>query len=183
MSKYENLNVVTAPEEIKDIPRDAIKIFLAGGISGCHDWQSKCLSAMDEWCYSNDIFVFNPRRESFDLANASESARQIEWEFKYLEEMDIFSMYFAKSETSVGPICLYELGRYICRMQMRFPSTWMLHIVVSIENGYLRGNDVHIQTRLAAPQLFVIDDMSPEEHAERIMKLVNVLKMRRQNDR
>ena len=58
-------------------------------------------------------------------------------------------MYFASSEISDQPICMYELGRYISRMQMRFPGDWNTRILVSSEIGYKRIEDVRTQTALA----------------------------------
>ena len=57
-------------------------------------------------------------------------------------------MYFCSGESD-QPICMYELGRNILRMQMRFPSDWEKRIVISVEDGYKRKQDVIIQTDLA----------------------------------
>ena len=65
-----------------------------------------------------------------------------------LEQCDIFSMYFCAGESD-QPICMYELGRNICRMQMRFPMNWDVRFVVTVEEGYKRAKDVRIQTALA----------------------------------
>jgi len=144
---------------------EAIKyasVFLAGGITKCKDWQSKVIKQLEPY----GITIFNPRRNNFDISNRTEELKQITWEFRRLEEMDIFSMYFCDSE-SVQPVCMYELGRYICRMQERFPDEWKDRIVVGVEGGYSRADDVFVQTRLAG--LFdVCPDASPESHADRI---------------
>jgi len=136
-------------------------VFLAGGITKCEDWQSKVIKRLEPY----SVTIFNPRRKSFDINDLTETLKQIAWEFNRLEEMDIFSMYFCNSESD-QPICMYELGRYICRMQERFPD-WKDRIVVSVEEGYSRADDVFVQTRLAG--LFdVCPDASPESHADRI---------------
>ena len=70
------------------------------------------------------------------------------WEFARLEECDIFSMYFCNSD-SVQPICMYELGRNIGRMQSKFPTTWRDRISVNVEPGYKREEDVYWQMSLA----------------------------------
>lgn len=173
-----NITLFNAPEEYDYdelggiIPKKVTKIFLAGGITGCRNWQDDCLRELDSICHEENIWVYNPRREHFDVKNPLASIEQVGWEFKHLEEMDIFSMYFCASETSVGPICLYELGRYLCRMQMRFPDSWRKRIVISVEDGYSRWRDVNIQLDLAAPDLRVAFDAYPEEHANRIMKSI-----------
>ncbi len=119
-------------------------VFLGGGISGCPDWQS---GVCDNLTYEN-ITVFNPRREHFDVSDRTITQQQIQWEFKRLERCDIFSMFFCKGG-SVQPICLYELGRNIVRMQSRFPTTWKHRIVVTIEPGYKRADDVFWQSLYA----------------------------------
>lgn len=115
-------------------------VFLGGGITGCADWQKEvCDFLKDE-----EITIFNPRRDKFDISDNTLTMQQIEWEFKRLECCDIFSMYFCNSE-SVQPICMYELGRNIVRMQSRFPLTWQHRIIVNVEPGYKRKDDVYWQ--------------------------------------
>lgn len=126
---------------------DSIKVFLAGGITKCEDWQSLTIEGLTKFNLPN-LLVFNPRRSNFDVTDPFASQKQIEWEFKYLNNMDIFTMYFANSE-SVQPICMYELGRHIERMMHRFPSDWKNRIIIGIEKGYSRTQDVIIQTKLA----------------------------------
>jgi hypothetical protein len=53
-------------------------VFMAGGISGCRDWQSE-LRAMLGQCERG--MLVNPRRASWV---ASEAERQIKWENKWL---------------------------------------------------------------------------------------------------
>ena len=177
-TELNNITLFNAPEEydydnLGGInPEKVTKIFLAGGITGCRNWQDRCLRYVDENLYEENIWVYNPRREHFDVNNPLSATEQIAWEFKHLEEMDIFSMYFCASETSVGPICLYELGRYLCRMQMRFPDSWIKRIAISVESEYSRRSDVLTQLNLAAPNLYVPFVSCPEEHAEQIIKCV-----------
>ena len=166
--------VFTAPDEylpeVESLPssKPPVKIFLAGGIAGCENWQSKTASILEKEL-PDHVLIYNPRREKFDLNSRFAAAEQIAWEFRYLEEMDIFTMFFAASDTSVGPICLYELGRYICRMQMRFPMDWQHRIIIDIEEGYLRKQDVIQQVDLATGlQVTPIHHSTPEMHAERI---------------
>ena len=62
--------------------------------------------------------------------------------------MSIFSIFFAASDSD-QPICMYELGRNIVRMQMRYPADWEKRLVITTEKKYKRCNDVVIQTKLA----------------------------------
>ena len=82
-------------------------------------------------------------------------------------------MYFCNSE-SVQPICMYELGRNIIRMQNRFPSDWEKRIVISVEDGYKRKEDVLIQTELATNNRVFVETVntSPYIHAQYIKKAI-----------
>lgn len=135
-------------------------VFLAGGITNCNDWQSDVMQELK----SENITIFNPRCKHFDVSDPSASEKQIVWEYERLEQMDIFSIYFCNS-VSNQPISLYELGRNIVRMQNRFPSDWQDRIVVSVENGYSRTQDIVVQLGLCAPDLVVDTTATPKKHA------------------
>lgn len=130
----------------------------------CPLWQEKVIKELELQPGNDHITVFNPRRPDFSFNSTHEVYKQIAWEFDRLEQMDIFSMYFCDAD-SVQPICLYELGRNIVRMQNRFPNDWKDRIVISIEPGYTRKDDVLIQMDLCAPGLFIDTDGCPEKHA------------------
>lgn len=141
------MRVITAPEEYIRQEGD-ITVFLAGGITNCRDWQSEVINELsDDSCYEHIVF-FNPRRKEFDINAKNETAKQIKWEFDMLEQCDIFSMYFCESESD-QPICMYELGRNIPRMQIRFPVDWKYRLIISSEDKYKRKMDVVVQTGLA----------------------------------
>lgn len=149
-----------------------ISIFLAGGITNCENWQKEIIKELE----FEDITIFNPRQKNFDINDNSASIKQITWEFERLEQMDIFSMYFCNS-SSDQPICMYELGRNIIRMQNRFPNDWQDRIIISVENGYKRSQDVIIQTALCASHLFVDNNVTPQAHAHYIKQKLRKIKM------
>lgn len=164
------MQVIIAPSEVK--AQFETKIFLAGGISKCPDWQSQVLDGFK----GLDITVFNPRRLEFDLSDHEASRKQIIWEFNRLEEANFFTMYFCNSESD-QPICMYELGRNIIRFQNRFPLDWPNRIIVSVEEGYKRSNDVFIQTSLAAKGIFMHGfRVTPKSHAESIKQAIEYVK-------
>jgi hypothetical protein len=162
--------VITAPN--KDAPQ-YLSVFLAGGITNCKEWQKQVISELE----LEDVTLFNPRRDFFDIADKFATKKQIAWEYNRLETADIFSMYFC-NDNSDQPICMYELGRNVLRMQNRFPSDWENRIVVSVEDGYSRSADVIMQLRLCATKLFVDNDATPEKHAGYIR--ASIRKVRRQ---
>ena len=161
--------IIIAPS--LEIPKNPT-VFLGGGITNCDDWQSKVCECFDD---SKSITVFNPRRANFNVFDRTATAQQIDWEFSKLEKCDIFSMYFCNSD-SVQPICLYELGRNVIRMQNRFPTTWERRIIVSIEEGYKRTQDVIIQMAYAMPGVFIDSMATPEFHAKQILLALEYLR-------
>lgn len=159
--------IIIAPSNEKPL---YTSVFLAGGITNCKEWQN---DVINELLYDK-VSIFNPRRGHFDVSDKSESNRQILWEYERLEQMDIFSMYFC-NDNSDQPICLYELGRNVVRMQNRFPSDWQKRIVISVEDGYRRKQDVIIQMSLCAPQLFIDENAEPRSHAHYIRTAIRKL--------
>ena len=144
-------------------------VFLAGGITNCKNWQKEVIKELND---IEKLTIYNPRRTNFDLSNKYINHEQMEWEFERLEKMDIFSMYFCGG-TSIQPICMYELGRNIVRMQNRFPSDWEKRIVISCEVDYIRKHDVIVQTLLATQnKVFVEHNATPEMHAYYIKRAI-----------
>lgn len=149
-----------------------ICVFLAGGITNCPNWQKGVIERLNRYTDPGTLCVFNPRRENFPIHDPNASLEQIEWEYKWLERADIFSIYFSSGE-SVQPICMYELGRNIVKMQNRFPIDWKKRIVISVEDGYKREQDVIIQTGLATGDMcfvntHIVPDTLMDIHAESI---------------
>ena len=167
------MQVIIAPSEEK--ARFETKIFLAGGISKCPNWQSEVLNNLQ----GLSVTVFNPRRPEIVLSDYDTSRKQIAWEFDRLEEANFFTMYFCKSESD-QPICMYELGRNLVRFQNRFPVDWSWRIIVSVEEGYGRSNDVFLQTSLAARGIFMQGyKVTPKSHAELIKQAIEYVRDRR----
>ena len=160
--------IITAPSTEK--PKFS-SVFLAGGITGCKNWQSEVIKELE----FEDISIFNPRQTNFNIHDKSASVKQIFWEFERLEQMEIFSIYFCESNSD-QPICMYELGRNILRMQNRFPFDWQNRIIISVEENYKRKQDVIIQTLLCAPTIFVDELARPTTHAFYIKNKIRQLR-------
>lgn len=157
------MKIVTAVESY--FPKESdVCVFLAGGITNCADWQKEVIFELQKYDAPN-LVVFNPRRANFPIESPNASQEQIEWEFYWLERMDVFSMYFSAGE-SVQPICMYELGRNLCRMVDKGLAN---RCVISVEDGYKRAKDVIIQTRLATGQDLVRTGANPQTHAKAII--------------
>jgi len=119
-------------------------VFLAGGITGCPDWQSELVKLLAKTNY----VVFNPRRENFPIDDPEAAPLQIRWEFNYLRKADVISFWFPAE--GVRPIVMYELGAW---------SMTDKPIVVGVEPGFWREQDVSIQTSLVRPELHIVDNL------------------------
>jgi len=167
------MRVVTAPEKYEKGPQDVF-VFLAGGISNCPEWQNEIISRLSEIEGLDHLVLFNPRRENFPIQDPNAAQEQITWEFNYLEQMDIFSMFFCGGESD-QPICMYELGRNLTRHFVRkHPLTYKDSVIISCHSGYRRASDVKFQVFLAThepEQVYFSDDYCDlyDHHAKEIL--------------
>ena len=168
------VKVITAPEKI-EFPKDCVKVFLAGGIQKCDEWQQKVIDLFKTNGESKNVYLMNPRRENFPIDDPNASYEQIKWEFDMLEQCDLFTMLFLNSESD-QPICFYELGRNIERMKERFPQSWDKRIVVTCDINFKRKQDVEIQTKLATDGYVGVNTCSTDilikQHFSEILKTI-----------
>jgi len=145
------MKIVTAPHESYGVEhRHNMKIFLAGGITGCPDWQSDLIVSItafrDSIDCKNDITLYNPRRATFDVSDPNASEVQVAWEFDKLEKSGLIIFWF--SNATINPIVLYELGMW--------GNSRNKQIVIGVEEGYTRIQDVELQTKLARPDVKIL---------------------------
>ena len=119
----------------------SIKVFLAGGITDCPDWQQE----MRELLSNEDLTLLNPRRENFPIHDPNAARAQIEWEHRMLREADRILFWFP--EETLCPIVLYELGAW---------SMMTKPIFVGVHPNYQRRQDVEIQTSLSRPSVEIV---------------------------
>lgn len=136
---------VEATGTFRDAPSP--KLFIAGGITGCEDWQQRLSRKLYTVGFPGTIL--NPRREEFDVNDPDAADAQISWEFEALAVADIVSFWFS-SET-IQPIVLYELGRWLHSDKF---------VVVGCHPDYSRLQDVIIQTKLARPGLMTYGSLN-----------------------
>jgi len=135
---------VEAPTKINMIT--GYRIFLAGGITGCVNWQKV---AKDVLMKSNKYdFIVNPRRENFDLLDVDVAEEQIYWEADQLQRCDEILFWFS-SET-VQPITLFELGCYCTKKPI---------IYVGCDPEYSRKFDVITQMSIYRPDVKIWDNL------------------------
>jgi hypothetical protein len=111
-----------------------IKLFLAGGITGCENWQILMINKLKD---VKNLTIYNPRRKEFDVNDKNIMEQQIVWEYNHLHKVDIVSFWFAKE--TLNPITLYELGK---------ANASNKEIIIGIDPEYVRKDDVIIQTKL-----------------------------------
>lgn len=75
-------------------------LFLAGGITGCPDWQSKLIDLLK----NEDVVILNPRRKDFPINDPKAIEKQIVWEYNHLKKANAISFWFPKE--SICPIAL-----------------------------------------------------------------------------
>ncbi len=134
--------IIEAPNEVYSIENNNnLKLFLAGGITNCPDWQSY---AIDQIKDIEDLTVYSPRRKDFPIDDPNASEEQITWEYNKLAEADITLFWFSRG--SLNPIVLYELGLW---GNAKIDEDDRGYVFVGIDEEYERKQDVIIQTNLA----------------------------------
>lgn len=117
------------------------KVFLAGGVSNCRQWQTEVISKL----YNLDIALLNPRRKNFDVTDKDMETEQICWEHNAFKTAHLIVFYFCH-ETAC-PITLFELGKQV---MVNKP------IIIGMDENYSRKNDVIIQTKLERPEVPIV---------------------------
>jgi len=123
-----------------ECPSDLSAVFLAGGITGCPDWQQDAASKLFVKC--PDLTVLNPRRADFDVTDPNASKKQIAWEHKALRQAKIILFWFP--EETLCPITLFELG--VWSEKCKHADTI---IKVGCHPNYKRITDVNCQLLLS----------------------------------
>ncbi|GAA2597161.1 hypothetical protein GCM10010435_90540 [Winogradskya consettensis] len=121
-------------------------LFLAGGITGCPDWQARAAAML---AGHNGLTVLNPRRPVYE-DDERVAVEQITWEHEQLHRADVVLFWFAGGG-SVQPITLYELGVH---------ATRGAPLVVGADRDYPRRLDVRVQLGLARPELTLHDSLA-----------------------
>lgn len=139
--KMTNIKYIEAPAEYLGNERS---LFLAGGITGCPDWQAELTDLLK----NEEIVLLNPRRTNFPMHDINAAKEQIEWEHTYLQKADAISFWFSKE--TLCPITLYELGINLARGKLLF---------IGVHPEYARKQDIEIQTRLERPEIEIVYDL------------------------
>lgn len=127
---------IKSPEKYKYNVRGR-KLFLAGGISNCMDWQRPVVDSLID----TNLVLFNPRKNDFSYSRTNEY-RQIEWEAAHLDESDAILFWFPPE--TVCPITLFEYGKWLTSNKKLFVGT---------HPAYLKRLNLQVQTKLVRPEI------------------------------
>jgi hypothetical protein len=116
-------------------------IFMAGGITGCPDWQQEMRDLLNE----TDLVLLNPRRADFPIGDSNAAKEQITWEYDHLRLADAILFWFPRE--ALCPIVLYELGAWAMTEKPLF---------VGVHPDYERRRDIEIQLGLARPEIEIV---------------------------
>lgn len=120
---------------------DCPVLFLAGGITGCGDWQSEVVDKLSSKL--GNVAVVNPRRSNYPDFDPMETVAQIEWEFLHLKLATHVLFWFPKE--TLCPITLFEYGRALADKTQE--------IYIGCDPEYRRLIDLIHQTRLERPDV------------------------------
>ena len=130
---------VESPTIISGVLRQTL--FLAGGITGCPDWQQEMVTMLSQ----TNLTLLNPRRADFPIHDPDAALEQITWEHTHLRRAYAILFWFP-CET-LCPIVLYELGAW---------SKTNKPLLVGVHPDYKRRQDVEIQTKLERPDVKIV---------------------------
>ena len=152
---------IESPQTCSILDMVLSSLFLAGGITDCPDWQTEMVHLLR----GTNLVIYNPRRANFPIHDPSAAQAQIKWEHTHLYLASMILFWFPKE--TLCPIVLYELGAW---------SMTNKSIFIGVENGYKRHNDVLIQTRLARPEVVIVNSL--EELAARVIAAYSLKEIR-----
>jgi hypothetical protein len=137
------MTYIEAPDEYEG-PHPSL--FLAGGISGTHDWQAELVERLADL----PLVLLNPRRRNFPMDDPTAAEGQIAWEFRHLRRATGVVFWFPPE--TLCPIALFELGgRTMAGEQPLFVGT---------HPNYRRRLDVEVQLKLARPEVALAPDIA-----------------------
>lgn len=126
------------------------RLFLAGGITDCPDWQADVVEALAD----EPVTILNPRRADFPMGDEDAGREQIAWEWQMLNAAHAVSFWFPKE--TLNPIVLFELG-YRLGQDSQHPLD--LTMFVGTDPAYQRRFDVVEQVQLRRPEVYIAEDL------------------------
>jgi hypothetical protein len=146
--------------ELDELAKTNFIVFLAGGITGCDDWQLKVVNRLQD---VKGLVLVNPRREFFDKDKIS-IKEQIEWEYEAIKKSKEIAFWF--TPPTLNPITLFEYGKCLVNKEKA--------VLVGIHPDYARREDVIIQTELYINEFSRGHNWKPIETLEHFCEAINL---------
>lgn len=144
------MKIVKPNSDLTSIKLDSIKVFLAGGMK--KPWRKEVSEKLSE--LDLDITVIDPTVEDWEKSIGEEKITnqkfldQTDWEHDGLDSADINVFHF--DDTSVSPITLFELGRFVNKDS-----------IIYLEDGYEKEAYVeYIAHRFGVPIVKTADELT-----------------------
>lgn len=110
-----------------------LSLFLAGGITGTHNWQKDFIEKVKDL----EITIINPRRsKDFDWNDKNVSSEQIKWEHKFIRKANLVLFWFPPE--TLCPIALFELGATLERWKFNRKQV----LFIGCDKDYQRKFDI-----------------------------------------
>lgn len=135
------IQVIQAPNYS---PVSTRSVFLAGGITGCPNWQADAIRLFQGTGIA-EVTLMNPRREQAFPCGSDAIAQQVRWENFYLDCASVVLFWFTAGQ-AVQPIALYELGKI---------GAGRKPVATGADVSYRRRVDVILQLSYARPNIAV----------------------------
>ena len=144
---------IECPNKMTEESQQQPSLFMAGGITGCGDWQSE----MAEKLKYENVTLLNPRRKNFDVNDPKMEQDQIKWEYDYLSICDAVSFWFTPD--TLQPITLFELGTF-CPSEPEANQDFNVYrwVFVGVHPDYKKIKDVKIQIGLRRNDIDLVFD-------------------------
>jgi hypothetical protein len=149
------MKLVQCPDLITKIPgwHGYKSIFLAGGITGCGNWQDE----ITEMFKHTNLIVCNPRRADYvdntKPFNFNEE-EQVKWERGHINECTGSLFWFPSS--SVCPIALFELGTLVAHHE---------HLFIGADPAYPKRENLFGQLKLFIREPIMYDNIQTMANA------------------
>lgn len=171
------MKIIEALEKYNKSETDIV-VFLAGTCTG-KNWRKELidfLQGMNKTLDLTNLVIINPFRKDWPTED-NKLAQQIEWECEMLNQADIFSLYFQKTneDKSIGAFSLFELGKAIYQMKNLGVSKVNSRLVLSAHKDYSKFNQVKYEieysTKLLKLENITLEVMdSINKHGSKIIE-------------
>ena len=121
---------------------DEVLIYFGGTETFGASWQKEFSDYLSMFFSDNVVLSTCNGRDSGDVYQLCQ------WREYMAKQCDIFCMFFADTDSRAHQ-AFYDLGRNICKMQMKFPLDWQSRILIFCDAHYRDRLEVYFDTYLS----------------------------------